>query len=61
MKCPKCGMEAIISASHNQVTGDNSTLTKTRLYRVLTFSCRNPQCENCKKEIGQQKLEQQIE
>ncbi len=60
MKCPKCGMDAIISASHNLVTGDNSSLTTTKLYRVLTFSCRNPQCENCKKEIGQQKLEQQL-
>jgi hypothetical protein len=53
-------MDAIISASHNLVTGDNSSLTTTKLYRVLTFSCRNPQCENCKKEVGQQKLEQQL-
>lgn len=60
MKCPKCGMDAIISESHNLITGDKSPDEKTRLYRVLTFSCRNPQCEQCGKEIGQQKLEQQF-
>lgn len=60
MKCPKCGMDAIISASHNLVTGDDSPDTTTRLYRVLTFRCRNPQCESCGKDIGQQKLEQQL-
>ncbi len=27
MNCPKCGMEAMISASHNTVTGDASPET----------------------------------
>lgn len=60
MKCPKCGMDGMISESHNLITGDESPDEQTRLYRVLTFSCRNPQCEHCGKEIGQQKLEQQL-
>ncbi len=61
MNCPKCGMEAMISASHNAVTGDASPETPTKLFRVLTFQCRNPQCEKFGKEVGQQRLEQKIE
>jgi len=53
-------MDGMISESHNLITGDKSPDEQTRLYRVLTFSCRNPQCEQCRKEIGQQKLEQQL-
>ena len=60
MKCPKCGMDAIISEARNVAEGDHSPDTQTRIYRVLTFRCRNRQCEDCGREIGQERLEQPL-
>ncbi|WP_312281829.1 hypothetical protein [Oscillibacter sp.] len=61
MKCPKCGMDAIISESHNRVEGDKSPTDQTRLFRVLVFQCRNPQCKLRGTEIGRQELAQKLE
>ena len=60
MKCPRCGVDAIISASRNKVEGDDSPERQTRLFRVLTFRCRNPQCEENGREVGTQRLEQPL-
>lgn len=61
MKCPKCGMDGFITRSGYAVSGDQSANTPTKLYRILTFTCRNKQCEACGKEIGQERLEQPLE
>lgn len=61
MKCPKCGMDGIIIRSGYTVSGDQSPDTPTELYRILTFACRNKQCENLGREIGQQRLKQTLE
>jgi len=53
-------MDAIISNSRNAAEGDNSPDTQTRFFRVLTYRCRNRQCEVCGKEIGQERLEQPL-
>ena len=46
MKCPKCSIEAAISATKYVTEGDNSPDTETKLYIEQHFTCRNP----CKKE-----------
>lgn len=53
MKCPKCGLEAQINRSKTEVTGDNSPDTETKIFTVLTFVCRNPQCGEHQKQIGE--------
>lgn len=47
MECPKCKCEAIISK--------NRTIFKEeekKLYRMMSFSCRNKKCTEYQKEIG---------
>ena len=61
MKCPKCGMDGIIMRSGYAVSGDQSPDTTTELYRILTFACRNKQCGDFGREIGQQRLKQTLE
>ena len=50
MKCPKCEVEMRISKSQN-VLKDN------KLFRRLTFMCRNKECENYNKEVKTEELE----
>jgi hypothetical protein len=50
-------MDAIIQNSAYAVEGDQSAETPTKLYRILTFACRNRQCESFGKAVGQRKLE----
>ena len=45
MKCPLCDIEAQITKNRVVMIGD-------KLYRRLTYSCRNKQCSNNGKEIG---------
>lgn len=51
MKCPKCSIEAAISATKYVTEGDNSPDTETKLYIEQHFTCRNPQCADFGKEI----------
>lgn len=52
MLCPECKTEAAIMESGYEVTGDTSAEEKTRVFSVLKFHCRNPQCAQHGKEIG---------
>lgn len=53
MKCEKCGLDAKISNSFTKVTGDNSPDEQTKVFAILVFECRNPNCDNFNKQIGQ--------
>lgn len=44
MKCKSCGLEMFIESSKYEVCGDNSPDTKTEIYSVPYFKCRNPEC-----------------
>lgn len=57
MICPECKTEAAIMESGYEVRGDRAADTKTQLYSVLKFFCRNPKCPQYGKEIGEQKTE----
>ena len=50
MNCPKCGVECIISAAHNEAEqyGDQVTV-----YTVQDFQCRNPSCDGYGKKQGE--------
>ena len=65
MKCQKCGMDAIIASSGYRVTGDGAAETPTKLYRVLSYRCRNPQCASYAREggeiIGREEIELPVE
>lgn len=58
MTCPKCGVEALISGSRMEVSGDNSPETPTVVETVLTYRCRNPQCAECGHEVGESRHRQ---
>ena len=47
MKCPLCNTEGRISKATN-VIKDN------KLYRRFTYVCRNKECSNYDKEIGEE-------
>ncbi len=53
MICPDCGVEAAIMESRYEVEGDQSTKTKTKVFSVLKFQCRNKACTKFQKEIGE--------
>ena len=48
MQCPTCGVEAVIMGSRYEVEGDQRPDTETKVFSVLEFQCRNPQCPRCK-------------
>ena len=52
MKCPLCGEEGYILSAVNRAEGDDSPDTETKLYRDLTYACRNKKCGNFGKSIG---------
>lgn len=45
MKCPKCGVEAVITKNEYIIKNNN-------LFRKMTFNCRNKNCDKFKTEIG---------
>lgn len=53
MECPKCGVECVISGSRNQGIREDSGEVKVELVQEL--SCRNPNCEECGKVVGEVK------
>lgn len=55
MRCPECGLEAIISYSRTEVEGDKSPDTETRVFTVLEYQCRNPTCPQNGKSVGESK------
>lgn len=50
MQCPKCKIEAIITKSENVIRDG-------KLFRRMTFTCRNKQCSNHNMEVGTQEVE----
>lgn len=56
MICPKCGAEAIIAGSRVEVTGDRSWLTKTEVFDVLVYQCRNRRCEANGTAVGEERI-----
>lgn len=60
MLCPECKTEAAIMESGYEVSGDTSPNTKTRLFAVLKFHCRNPKCPRYGKEIGEERSEVRV-
>ena len=50
MKCPRCDFDGQIIKNKLVMKGD-------KLYRQLTYMCRNKQCTMFNKEIGQQEVE----
>lgn len=53
MKCPLCNTEAKIQKSVNVLKGD-------KLFRRMTFVCRNSSCKQYEKAVGMKDLEQPI-
>lgn len=53
MLCPKCKIVAQISSSKTVVEGDKSADTETKVFTVQEFSCRNKQCSENGKVIGE--------
>lgn len=54
MKCPLCPVEPIVNNAGKSITGDNSPDTPTKIYDRINFVCRNPQCPNFGKVIGEE-------
>lgn len=52
MQCPKCKCEAMISTQRMMFDKEEE-----KLYRILTYSCRNKKCDKYEKEIGEVKNE----
>ena len=50
MKCPRCNFDGQIIKNILVMKGD-------KLFRVLTFACRNKNCLMCGKEIGKEEIE----
>ena len=46
MKCPKCDCEAVISANRTIFVQEEG-----KLYREMTFTCRNRKCPDYEKEV----------
>ena len=61
MICPVCGIEAAIKSSGYEVAGDTAPDTRTQVWSVLHFSCRNPACRMHDREIGTVRHEIEIE
>lgn len=57
MICKECGTEAAIMKSGYAVSGDTSPEETTRVFSVLKFHCRNPQCRRFGEEIGEERHE----
>lgn len=57
MLCPECKTEAAIMESGYTVSGDTSPEENTRVFSVLKFHCRNPQCRRFEEEIGEERHE----
>ncbi len=51
MQCPKCKVEAGISATRYEVSNDDTAAQETKLFIVQDFVCRNPQCSDYQKII----------
>lgn len=54
MECPVCKIAAYISSQKMVIKGN-------KLYRVLQFTCRNPQCNKYKEVIGEVENEVPVE
>ena len=50
MVCPLCKIEARISKATNVFRNE-------KLYKRFEYSCRNKECENYEKEIGDEEIE----
>lgn len=57
MQCNSCGLDGMITSQVLRFAGDDSPETQTKAYYDLTFTCRNPNCPSCGKEIGSMAVE----
>lgn len=48
MVCPKCKCEAMIKKQRMVFRQEEN-----KLYRVLTYTCRNKKCDRYEKEVGE--------
>lgn len=48
MVCPKCGLEAVITKNKRVFKTDEG-----KLFRIMTYSCRNKKCNDFEKEVGE--------
>lgn len=51
MLCPKCNVEAAISATRYVTVNDDTDKKETQLFIEQDFQCRNPQCSDFRKII----------
>lgn len=56
MLCPYCNIVTKIERQRVEVEGDESPDTETRVYRILSFVCRNPKCAHHGEEVGETKV-----
>ena len=50
--CPVCGVETVIAAVSRRAERDGE---RVRVYEVQELRCRNPQCKNHGKAVGERK------
>ena len=54
MVCPVCSTEAVISkTSYGYHLKEDSTVD---MYMLVKYSCRNKNCKNFQKEVGEEKI-----
>lgn len=46
MNCEICKNLLTIDKARTEVEGDSSDNTKTKVFTVLAYTCRNPRCAN---------------
>lgn len=56
MICKYCNIVTKIERQRVEVEGDESPDTETKVYRVLDFVCRNPQCSHCGEKVEETRV-----
>lgn len=55
MNCEICKTLLAIDKARTEVEDDCSGSTKTKVYTVLSYTCRNPRCANCGRVVEETK------
>ncbi len=56
MKCPKCGIDAMITDKKLGFEGDDDPEKQTKAFYTFTYGCRNQACSEYGKEIDKTKV-----